>query len=128
MRSIERLVDSEAEIMKVIWQEGGEPITSAEIRKELHGKLSWSKSTVLTLIRRLVEKGVLKCEKKDVFYYTPLVSEEEYQNFQTRTFVDKIFDGNVKNLLTTLCQAKNLSRGDIEELQLFLKQEADKNV
>jgi BlaI family penicillinase repressor len=127
MGGVERMVNSEAEIMKILWQRDGQPVTAAEIRKELEEKMGWKKSTVLTLIRRLVEKGIVVCDKKDVFYYTSLVSEAEYLKFQTRRFIDRIYGGSVKNLLTTLCQADSLSRKDIEELQKFIDMEADKD-
>jgi BlaI family penicillinase repressor len=127
MKNLDRIGNAEAEIMKILWDKKGQQITSAEIRKELEEKLGWTKSTILTLIRRLVEKGIITCEKKEVFYYTPLVSEEEYLRFQTSNFIEKIYGGNVKKLISSLCRADNLTREDIEELQAYLDREADKN-
>jgi BlaI family penicillinase repressor len=124
MSGVENLVNSEAEIMKILWRREGRPVTATEIREELKGRSVWKKSTVLTLIRRLVEKGIVACDKKDVFYYTPLVSEDEYRKFQTRSFIDRIYDGSVKNLLTALCRTDSLSRQDVEELAEFLEKEA----
>jgi BlaI family penicillinase repressor len=127
MNDLERMGNAESEIMKVLWQNNSRPATSAQIRKALEVKSVWSKSTVLTLIHRLVEKGFIACKKKKVFYYTPLVSEEEYLKFQTKSFIDRIYDGSVKNLLSALCSAEGLSKGDIEELQEFLDREANKD-
>lgn len=127
MNGLENIGNSEVEIMKILWRLGGRPATSAEIRKELEIKQGWTKSTILTMIRRLVEKGFIACKKKEVFYYSPCISEKEYLHHQTKNFIDKIYDGNIKNLLTTLCQADDLSKSDLEELQSFLNQEAGKN-
>lgn len=126
MKDLEHLGNSEAEIMKILWK-NGQPTTAPEIRKELEGKSGWSRSTILTLIRRLVDKGFVKCEKKDIFYYSPLVTEEEYQNYHTSNFIDKIYDGSVKNLLSALCRAKSLNKEDVEELQDYLEREAKRN-
>jgi BlaI family penicillinase repressor len=127
MNNLERMGNSEAEIMKILWKRNGKPTTAPEIRRELEDKSQWTRSTILTLIRRLVEKGFVACKRGDVFSYTPLVLEEEYINYQTRNFIDRIYDGSVKNLLSTLCRANSLSKKDIEELQDYLEQEADKD-
>jgi BlaI family penicillinase repressor len=119
---------AEVEVMKVLWQSNGFPMTSTDIRNKLNSRLSWKKSTVLTLIHRLVEKGAVKCEEKEVHYYTPLVSESEYVRSQTKNFLERIFDGSVKNLLTTLCQTGNLSSDDLDELKAYLQQEARNDV
>ena len=127
MYNLDRLGNSEAEIMKIMWNRKGQPVTSTEIRNELEEKLNWTKSTVLTLIRRLVEKGLVECEQRDVFYYTPLVSEEDYLMSQTSNFINRIYNGNVKNLITALCKGNSLSKEDIEELQAILDEEANKD-
>jgi BlaI family penicillinase repressor len=127
MNNLERMGNAEAEIMKILWERKGKPATSPEIRKALKDKVEWARSTILTLLRRLVEKGFVACEKGDVFSYTPLVSEEEYIRYQTHNFIDRIYDGSVKNLLSALCRANSLSKKDIEELQLYLEREASRN-
>lgn len=111
--------------MKFLWAQDGKPATSKEIRTALEAAQGWSKSTVLTLIRRLVDKKIIACKKQDVYYYTPLVSEEEYQKFKTRNFLDRIYDGSVRNLLSALCKADSLSRSDIEELRRYLDRKED---
>jgi BlaI family transcriptional regulator, penicillinase repressor len=124
---VEHLMNAEAEIMKYLWDQNGKPSTSTEIRAALETKQGWSKSTVLTLIRRLVDKKIIACKKRDVFYYTPLVTEEEYQEFQTKNFVGKIYNGSVKNLIASLCHADSLSKEDIQELRELLDRKADED-
>lgn len=127
MDHLERMGNAEAEIMKILWERNGKPATSPEIREALKNRVEWTRSTILTLLRRLVDKGFVTCKKGDVFTYMPLVSEEEYKSYQTRNFLDRIYDGSVKNLLSALCRANSLSKKDIEELQIYLEREADKN-
>lgn len=82
--------------------------------------LDWKKSTVLTLLSRLVEKRMLdttKIGRKNE--YKALVSEEEYQAEQTRHFVDKIFDGNITGLVSMLVHGTLVAEEDIEELRTF---------
>ena len=50
----------------------------AAIRAALEETHSWDASTVKTLLRRLREKGAVDCEKRDVFYYWPLLGRKDY--------------------------------------------------
>ena len=74
----QKISDSELEVMRVLWSIK-QAATLAEIRKTLSANSEWEDSTIKTLLRRLHSKGVLKQEKSDVYYYTPLVSEEDYE-------------------------------------------------
>ncbi len=127
MKNLERMGNAEAEVMKVLWERDGKPAASPEILRALGEKTDWTRSTVLTLLRRLVEKGFVACEKKDRFYYAPLVTEDEYQRYKTRRFIDRIYGGSVKSLLSALCRSESLSKEDIEELQNYLEREANRN-
>ena len=51
--------------------------------------------------------------------YTAIVSEEEYQSTQTECFLNKIYEGNAKGLVSTLIQKEWLSAEDYEELKQF---------
>jgi BlaI family penicillinase repressor len=117
-----KITDAELEVMRVLWSEG-KPITSTEIRDRLQGKSGWEKSTVLTFIRRLVEKGAVSCEKQERLQYAHLVSEKEYRDSRTRKLIDTLYDGSVRNLLVALCHHNGLTPEDREELQKFLEEE-----
>lgn len=74
--------------MSVLWKSKN-PMTSTELQKILKEEKGWGKSTVLTLITRLVKKKAINCEKKEVFYYTPNILEEEYKESSTKNIIDK---------------------------------------
>ncbi|HEY9062791.1 MAG TPA: BlaI/MecI/CopY family transcriptional regulator [Pseudobacteroides sp.] len=115
-----KITDSEVEVMRVLWEAGCElPIT--DIRKPLEQKSSWETSTIKTLLRRLCEKGVVLATKRDVFYYKPLVSEAEYNEYSTQNLIDRLFAGSAKKLVASLLGSKKLNKSDIEELQNMFK-------
>ena len=60
-----------------------------EIRGLLDPEKGWERTTVLTLIRRLVKKKVIRQEKREVYYYFPCMKREDYVRAQTESFVDK---------------------------------------
>lgn len=115
-----RITDSEAEVMRVLWGAGGE-LPIAEIRKTLEQSSNWESSTIKTLLRRLCEKGVVLATKKEVFYYKPLVSEAEYNDYITQSLIDRLYSGSAKNLVASLLGSKKFADDDIKELRNLFK-------
>lgn len=118
MNSAEKISDSEAEVMKAIWANDS-PMTYAQIRAVLNRDTNWESQTINTLVKRLVSKGALKQEKMDVYYYSALVTEAEYMEAKTNSFVQKVYGGNVKGLLSALLKHENIKRDDFDELKSF---------
>lgn len=106
--------------MKIIWGKGGTALY-AEIMEELTAAgNTWQKNTIITLLSRLVEKGLVKTNKVGRRNeYTAIVSEADYQTTQTRKFLDKLYQGNVRGLVATLIQSDMLTPKDYEELKHF---------
>lgn len=116
--------DSELELLKIIWADGGTALY-AHIMEELSktGR-TWQKNTVITLLSRLVEKGILKTRKigrKNE--YAAVVSQEDYQTAQAQALLNKLYDGNAKGLVSTLIQREMISAADYEELKQFWEKE-----
>lgn len=117
---IQQVSDSELELMKIIWAEGGSALYAAIMDRLAETGNRWQKNTVITLLSRLVEKGLLKTSKiGHRNEYTALVSQTEYQASQTQTFLNKLYEGSAKGLVSTLIQADLLSAEDYEELRRF---------
>ena len=118
----QRVSDAELDIMKIIWANGG-PALFAHIMDQLAAKgRTWQKNTVIMLLSRLVDKGYLKTKKIGRRNeYTPLISETEYQKVQTKNLLDKVYEGNVKGLVSNLIQSDMLSGEEYEELKKLLE-------
>ena len=117
---IQQVSDSELELMKIVWANGGTALY-AHIMEELTkaGRI-WQKNTFITLLSRLVEKGLLKTSKIGRRNeYVAIVSEADYRAVQTQSFLNKLYDGNVKGLVATLIQRDMLTAEDYEELRRF---------
>ena len=117
---IQQVSDSELELMKIVWNNGG-AVLYADIMEELAktGRTR-QKNTVITLLSRLVEKGLLRTNKIGRRNeYTAIVSETDYQTAQTQTLLNKLYDGNVKGLVSALIQRDMLTEADYEELKQF---------
>ena len=117
---IQQVSDSELELMRIIWDNGGSALYAQIMEELVRTGHSWQKNTVITLLARLVEKGLLRTNKIGRRNeYTAIVSEEDYQAAQTRTFLNKLYEGSAKGLVATLIQKEMLSAEDYEELRRF---------
>ena len=116
----QQISDSELELMKIIWAAGGKALY-AQIMDELaKTEIRWQKNTVITLLSRLVEKGLLKTNKIGRRNeYTAIVTETDYQAVQTKKFLNKLYEGDAKGLVSTLIQGEMLTAEDYEELKSF---------
>ena len=117
---IQQVSDAELQLMKIIWSKGGTALY-AEIMEELTAAgRTWQKNTIITLLSRLIEKGLLKSNKIGRRNrYTAIVTEADYQADQTKCFLDKLYEGSVKGLVATLIQSDMLTPEDYKELKAF---------
>jgi BlaI family penicillinase repressor len=114
--------DSELEVMRVLWRAGNAlPVT--EIRESLQKSRGWEATTVKTLISRLVAKGVLRQEKRQVYYYSPLITEAEYNDWATHDLISRVYHGSARDLVAALVRSDGLSQADIDELRNLFKLE-----
>ena len=118
----DKISDSELEVMKVLWR-AGDALPVTEIRVTLQRTKGWEATTVKTLVSRLVGKGVVRQEKRGVFYYSPLISEQEYNGWATNDLIRRLYNGSARELVAALVHSEGLTRSDIEELRAMFKVE-----
>lgn len=114
-----KISSSELEVLEVLWR-SEEPMPIAAIRAALEETHSWDASTVKTLLRRLREKGAVDCEKRDVFYYWPLLGRKDYQRWSTQSFLQRVYRGSARDLVAGLVECCPLSSEDLSELRGIL--------
>ncbi|MBD5457697.1 MAG: BlaI/MecI/CopY family transcriptional regulator [Lachnospiraceae bacterium] len=113
--------DAELEILEILWS-ADRALNANEIRGMLNQARNWERTTVLTLINRLLKKGVISQEKREVYYYLPCIRRDEYVKEETKHFLEKFFKGSSKNLAAALVDSEALSREDIKELRDYFNQ------
>ena len=115
-----QISESELVLMKIIWENGGTALYSLIMEELEKDNNEWKNNTVLTLLSRLVEKKFLKIKKIGRRNeYIATVTKAEYQTMQTHTFLDKVYGGNVKNLVSTLLRQDILSPDELKEIEAF---------
>ena len=119
---IAKITEAEMEIMKIIWEEKKE-ITTATILEKLPKENSWKTTTVMTLVARLIEKGILNVNKiGKLNNYSAKVTEEEYKALQTDVFLEDMHNGSIRNFVATLYNNRKISKKDIADLKNWIKE------
>ncbi|WP_010271715.1 BlaI/MecI/CopY family transcriptional regulator [Paenibacillus senegalensis] len=118
MKQVQKLSDTELELMKVIW-ECDPPVTSAELLRifAARGK-EWKGQTISTFLSRLVDKGALQFTKLGrTNQYVPLITPDDYKLSEAEHVLDGLYQGSVKNMIAALYDGDKLSDEDIAELK-----------
>lgn len=107
--------ESEWAVMKIIWSEP--PKTLQDILGSLK-HTGWSTTTIQTYLARLVKKGALATERQGKRYlYYPAVSERDCQLAESRTFLNRIYDGSLSQMVKGFVKSGSLSQKEWEELK-----------
>ncbi len=119
MPSSVQISDAEWAIMEPIWQSG--ECTAADVIRQLRATHDWNHSTIRTLLARLVEKGALAYDVDGARYiYRAAVSRERCVRQEGRSFLDKVFGGDVAALVAHFVDDSSLDPAQIAQLRQLL--------
>lgn len=110
-----QISDAEWQVMKIIWMRGEQ--TSTDLIAVLAERFNWSKSTVQTLLARLVEKECLIREKQGKsFIYSASLSQEEGTHLIVKDVREKVCSRRIKQVLTDLITECDFTLADLKDL------------
>ena len=121
------LTEAEWQVMECLW--AAAPQTGRAIIDALHETTGWSRSTTLTLLRRMVAKGAVSCDTQGAKNtYSPAVRREDAALAETETFLDRVYQGSLSMMVSAMTQKKAVSKEELDELYALLRQmeEGDK--
>lgn len=115
------LTASEWNVLECLWRHS--PQTVMELVAELKCRVGWAKSTTITTLRRMEEKGLVCSETiGKAKHYTPLVAREEAEIEETHSFLDRVYRGSVGLMVSTMARRQALTQEDIAQLRAILDQ------
>jgi BlaI family transcriptional regulator, penicillinase repressor len=121
-RRLPRISDAEWTVMKVLWQLNS--ATAREVVEYLKDTTEWKPKTIHTLLTRLVQKRAVTSDKPAREYvFKPRVTEQECRLAASRSFLARVFDGEIAPFLACLLEREKLTRKEIEDLQNILKEQ-----
>ena len=116
-----QISNAEWRIMKIIWMEGKQ--TSTDLIAVLSERFDWSKSTIKTLLTRLVEKGCLTREKSSkAFVYSALLKQDQSLDLVVEEVKDKVCSKSIVQVLENLIQESDFTLADLNQLQQVLEE------
>ncbi|MCY7079045.1 CopY/TcrY family copper transport repressor [Streptococcus oralis subsp. tigurinus] len=114
-----QISDAEWQVMKIIWMQGEQ--TSSDLIRVLAERFDWSKSTIQTLLARLVEKECLTRKKEGKFFvYSALLTLDQSRNLLVRDIKDKVCSRRMKNLLADLIVECDFTQADLADLEAVI--------
>lgn len=114
------LTHTEWNLMECLWEKS--PRTGREAVEYLERSVGWSRSTTLTLLRRMTEKGAIHCgEEEGVKVYSPLIRREEAVLRETDDFLSRVFHGSVSMMMNAVTKKQELTQEEIDELYAILR-------
>jgi len=116
-----QISDAEWQVMKIVWMQGEQ--TSTDLFRVLAERFDWSKSTVQTLLARLVEKECLTRRKEGKsFVYSALLTLDQSRDLLVQDIKDKVCSRRIKNLLADLIAECDFTQADLEELEAVISE------
>ncbi|HGQ3219526.1 transcriptional repressor [Streptococcus pneumoniae] len=116
-----QISDAEWQVMKIIWMQGEQ--TSTDLIRVLAERFDWSKSTVQTLLARLVEKECLTRKKEGKsFVYSALLTLDQSRDLLVQDIKDKVCSRRIRNLLADLIVECEFTQTDLEDLEAVISE------
>ena len=115
------LTPAEWNLMECLWEHA--PRTGREAAEYMAASQGWSRSTTLTLLRRMTAKGFIEChEENGVKVFSPLIARTDAAVRETDSFLSRGYRGSVSTLLSAVTQRQSLTRQEIDELYEIIRQ------
>jgi BlaI family penicillinase repressor len=120
-----RISEAEWIVMRALWAKA--PAASRDIVAAIAPEAHWSAKTILTLVRRLIDKGAVGFTREArANLYFPKVTERECVRAETKSFLKRVFGGSLQPMLAHFVQESELSERDVAELRRILDESRPK--
>lgn len=114
------LGQAELEILQIVQEQ--QPVTVGELAQRVADDTGKARTTVATMVGRLLEKGYLARKKIDgKFHYTARVGKTELMAGLVKSFVETTLGGSVSPFVAYLAEQPNLTATEIERLQQLVR-------
>ncbi|NJJ37106.1 BlaI/MecI/CopY family transcriptional regulator [Clostridioides difficile] len=115
---VEKLLRAELIVMEYLWEKDSK-MPKKEIVKDIKQMYGWHKSTIKTLLKRLLDKGYLA---RDIIkfqsHYKIIIDNEEYYAFKKKVLKSSKSRKIMRSLTTT---HKNVSKEKLDSLEEYYR-------
>jgi BlaI family transcriptional regulator, penicillinase repressor len=119
-KKMNSISQSEQVLMEILWRDS--PLTAADVVKRVDPKYDWQEKTVKTLLNRLLKKCAIGFEKSGRQYlYYPLIEQGDFVQSETQSFLQRMFQGSLPNMVSNFAQQEQISDDELEALKAIIK-------
>lgn len=120
------LTEAEWTVMECLWEKA--PRTGRETVAWMEQKMGWTRSTTLTMLRRLEAKGAVAGDTEgELKTFRPLINREDVAVQETENFLERAYKGSLSLLVSSLTKKQSLPQKEIDELYAILREMEEKN-
>lgn len=117
---MEKIYEGEYRFLNILWE--NEPIASPKLVQLCNEQLGWKKSTTYTVIKKLIDKDIVKNENTIV---STLVTKEEVDRQDSEELLQRTSKGNIPAFFAAFLKDRKLSREDVEHIRQIIDQMED---
>jgi predicted transcriptional regulator len=120
-KKLNQLGELEADVMGVVWERGR--ATVQDVKDALEPRRSLAYTTVMTVMSRLAEKGLLNREKEGrAYYYTPAASQENVAGSLLQSLIHRLYDGATGKAIAQLLESdEQVDDAELERLEALIR-------
>lgn len=115
-----RLHEGELHVMELLW--ANKILAAKDITKILKEHIGWEKNTTYTVIKRLIEKGVIVREEPG-FLCQAAISKKVIQTTQTNALIKNLYCNSLRNFIEEYLRYQPLSKDMITDLEKIIKEQ-----
>ena len=110
-----RLAEGEYRFACIVWD--NEPLPSGKLVELSQEQMGWKKSTTYTVLKKLVDRGIL-CNDNTIV--TAAVPKEDVLREESRAVVNRTFAGSLPSFLTHFMGGRTISDAEADELKAII--------
>jgi BlaI family transcriptional regulator, penicillinase repressor len=115
-----KITTSESLIMEVLWR-ADRPLAIEDVREALTEE-TWTDATIRTFLSRLVKKKAVATFKEGRrFLFRALIARADYVHAESKSLIDRLFDGQVEPFVAQFSERQDLSAEDVARLRQLIE-------
>lgn len=121
MSDYPNLSKAERLVMEIVWKKG--EVLSAEVLEELEGVKDWSRHTVKSYLKQLIEKGLVGVKEISArkYIYYVFISKEDFLADQANCYLKDHFE-SLSHMVAGLMKREKVSKEEINQLEQLIKE------
>ena len=121
-----RLGRLELQIMNIVWKQGKS--TVHDVKDAISKGRKPAYSTILTMMRKLENKGYLEHEVDDRTYvYQATISRQAARRSMLVDLLERAFEGSPSLLISSLVEQNRITESELREIQKLIGERKKKN-